>query len=109
MFTNDTPVNFTESVIADSPYKLANAGFDYAIVQVQDPLGLYVDKNEALCYNRQGIIPLQIGALGGPTGFVAGVNDTIVFTNAELRQTVYLINAIVGSSVKITIQYYKDL
>ncbi len=105
-FNFGKPVDYTETILVDSVYTLEQFKYNYAVVQVQDPNKITTDPTEIATYNRQGIAPTQFPSANG---FIAGKNDTIVFSVAELREGVKFINITNGENIRLAIQYYNNI
>ena len=108
-FNTGNPDTFIQIPLNDTVITLEKS-FSFAVVQFIDPQNNYSDKlpddsDHIANYNRNGELPDQ-----SPTGkgFFAGKHDTVVFSNAELRKGVNIINAQNTLSCGMNVQYYKN-
>jgi len=105
-FETGTPIDFIEIALSDAVITLDPLNHAYAVVQFKDTADNYVGvESRVALYTREvGNVPAQVGSVG----FVAGLHDTIVFSNAELRSGVNIINYTNGSDCSIVVQYFHN-
>jgi len=105
-FNQGTPVLFEQIPLNDSVITLKKSGYSYAVVQFVDDAGSYIGAEKHIAtYNRMDADPDQDPA-NPSNGFKAGDQDQVVFSNAELRSGVKILNATNGSPCGINVQYY---
>ncbi len=105
-FNKGTPVLFVQILLSDSVITLEKSGYSYAVVQFVDDAGSGSGANKHIAtYNLMDDDPDQDPS-NLSNGFKAGDQDKVVFSNAELRSGVKILNATNGSPCVINVQYY---
>ena len=103
-FNFGTPSKFDKQTINNTVVELDKTTHNFAVVQFQDNAGAYVATPGNIArYRRDGVDPTTTD------GFYAGDGDQVVFSNAELRSGVKILNSVGGQPMDIVVQYYRNV
>ena len=89
-------LNITNSVVDLIALKKSR----FAIVQIQEMEGV-TDKSKAVRYLTNGDIPKEY------KGFIAGINDKIIFEKEELKAGIKFVSAEGTISSRVVVQFYE--
>jgi len=99
------PALYETAIVTDAAvFILKNTRYTYALVQFQEVnVGDFAEPSRVGRYRVDGVAPTVA------EGFLAGANDTRIFTQGELKGDTQLISAEAGASFKVVIEYYNKL